>query len=273
MYKIFFQSSLPRSGSTILQNILAQNSDIFPTQASGLLEILLSMREKYTTLQEFKAQHSEITEKAFYKFCQEGLKTYYNTLTDKKYVIDKSRGWGINYDFVHKIIGEEPKIICMIRDIRDILANMESNFRLNPNKQINLYDWSKNQGTTIPKRVDIWLQNTQVGVSIERLSEIFRTGLNTKILFVKYEDLCLYPDTQLSRIYDFLGVPYFEHNFDDIEQNIIQDEVIFDIFPPQKINRKLQPIRSVAKEILSREVCDWIYTNHKWFFENFRYTK
>ncbi len=35
MENIFYQSSLPRAGSTLLQNILAQNPDIYATPTSG----------------------------------------------------------------------------------------------------------------------------------------------------------------------------------------------------------------------------------------------
>ena len=38
--KIFYNSSLPRAGSTIIQNILAQNPTIYPTPTSGVFEIV-----------------------------------------------------------------------------------------------------------------------------------------------------------------------------------------------------------------------------------------
>jgi hypothetical protein len=36
--KIFYQSSMPRAGSMLLQNILAQNPDFYVIPTSGLLE-------------------------------------------------------------------------------------------------------------------------------------------------------------------------------------------------------------------------------------------
>ena len=36
MEKIFYQSSLPRAGSTLLQNILSQNPDIYATPTASL---------------------------------------------------------------------------------------------------------------------------------------------------------------------------------------------------------------------------------------------
>jgi hypothetical protein len=102
------------------------------------------------------------------------MDAFYNAITDKKYVIDKSRGWGIHYDMIATIRGEQPKIICMVRDLRDVFASMESNFRKNPEKSQGIVNWSTGQATTVPKRIDFWIQNPPVGMAIERLQEIIR---------------------------------------------------------------------------------------------------
>jgi len=273
MEKIFYQSSLPRAGSTLLQNILAQNPDIYATPTSGVLELVFAARSNYTNSPEFKAQDSETMKKGFQAFCNEGMKGYYEAITDKKYVVDKSRGWGIHYDFLKFITDEEPKVICMVRDLRDIFASMENNFRKNPDKQFEFLDWSKMQGTTVPKRIDIWAQNPPVGMAIERLAEVIRLGISDKMLFIKFEDLCLYPDTQLIRIYEYLGIPYFKHDFDNIEQVTKEDDEVYGAFGDHVIRTKLEPVPSRAKQLLGKEVTDWIWNNYKWFFDQFRYTK
>src|ERR1700733_11239192 len=95
--KIFFQSSLPRAGSTLLQNIIAQNPDFYATPTSGALELIFGARLNYTNSPEFKAQDAEQMKKAFLAFSRAGLKAYYRSLTDKPCVMDKSRGWGVHY--------------------------------------------------------------------------------------------------------------------------------------------------------------------------------
>ena len=273
MKKIFYQSSLPRSGSTLLQNILAQNLDIYATPTSGVLELIFGARANYTNSQEFKAQDSEIMKKGWQSFAKSGMDSFYNAITDKKYVIDKSRGWGIHYDFLQFIHNEEPKIICMIRDLRDVFASMENNFRKHPEKQSEFLDWSKGQGTTVPKRIDIWSQNPPIGLAIERLSEIFRMGINSKMLFVKFEELCLYPEIEIKKIYDYLGIEHFEHDFDNIQQLTKEDDEIYGTFGDHIIRTKLEPVKSKAKELLGKDVANWIYTNYEWFFNQFRYSK
>lgn len=273
MEKLFYQSSLPRAGSTLLQNILAQNPDIYATPTSGVLELVFAARANYTNSPEFKAQDAKLMENGYKAFCKHGMDAYYNAITDKKYVIDKSRGWGIHYNFLQFIQGGEPKIICMVRDLRDIFASMENNFRKHPEKQSDILDWPKQQGTTVPKRVDIWAQSPPVGMAIERLSEIFRTGIDTKMLFIKFEDLCLYPDVQMRLLYNYLDIPFFNHDFDNIVQVTKEDDEVYGVFGDHVIRTKLEPVRSKAKELLGRDVTDWIFENYRWFFEKFRYSK
>jgi len=273
MEKIFYQSSLPRSGSTLLQNILAQNPDIYATPTSGVLELIVGARANYTNSPEFKAQDSELMKKGWQAFAKSGMESFYNAITDKKYIIDKSRGWGIHYDLLQFIHQENPKIICVVRDLRDIFASMENNFRKHPEKQSEFLDWSKGQGTTVPKRVDIWVQNPPVGLAIERLSEIFRMGIDSKMLFIRFEDLCLYPESTIIKIYEYLAIPHYNHDFDNIEQVTKEDDEIYGAFGDHIIRTKLEPVRSKAKELLGKDVTDWIWNNYEWFFKQFKYTK
>ena len=110
MEKLFFQSSLPRAGSTLLQNILAQNPKIYATPTSGVLELIFAARNNYTNSPEFKAQDPELMKSGFLSFCKQGMRGYFEAITDKPYIIDKSRGWGIHYDFLNQIY-PEPKLL------------------------------------------------------------------------------------------------------------------------------------------------------------------
>ena len=270
--KIFYQSSLPRAGSTIFQNIMGQNPDFYVTPTSGVLELVFAARSNYTNSPEFKAQDSELMKKAFLSFCKDGMYSFYNAITDKKYIIDKSRGWGIHYDFLN-LIHPNPKIICLVRDLRDIFASMEKNFRANPDKHNEFLDWSKMQGTSVPKRVDIWAQGVPIGMALERLSEIFRMGIDSKMLFIKFEDLCLYPEFTMRKVYEYLTLPYFQHDFDNIEQLTKEDDEVYGMFGDHKIRKKLEPVHSKAKDLLGKDVNEWIWNNYPWFFDKFKYNK
>lgn len=270
--KIFYQSSLPRSGSTLLQNIVGQNPDFYCTPTSGVLELIYAARANYTTSLEFKAQDSELMKNGFLNFCREGMYGFYDAVTEKKYVLDKSRGWAIYYDFLN-MIHPNPKVICMVRDLRDIFSSMEKKFRANPDKANDMIDWAKMQGTTVPKRIDMWIQSPPIGVALERLAELFRTGISNKVLFIKYEDMCLYPDITMKKIYDFLELEYYSHDFDNILQITKEDDEVYGVYGDHKIRKSVDLLPSDASDILGRDVTNWIYENYRWFFEEFRYSK
>jgi sulfotransferase len=156
MEKLFFQSSLPRAGSTLLQNIMGQNPDFYVTPTSGVLELVYAARTNYSDSPEFKAQDADIMKTAFLSFCGGGVHNFFEAITDKKYVIDKSRGWGVHYNFLNSF-HPDPKIICMIRDPRAIMASMEKNFRKNQHQDSGLVNHAEMTGTTTEKRVDIWV--------------------------------------------------------------------------------------------------------------------
>ena len=69
--------------------------------------------------------------KAYINFCRYGIQGFFKSITEKPYVLDKSRGWGIEYNLLEKIF-PNPKVVCVVRDIRSIYSSMEKNFRKNP---------------------------------------------------------------------------------------------------------------------------------------------
>ena len=272
MEKIFFQSSLPRAGSTILQNILAQNPEIYATPTSGVLELVYAARANYTNSPEFKAQDKDVMKTGFLSFCREGINGFYGSITDKKYVVDKSRGWGVHYGFLEQVY-PEAKVICMVRDLRDIFCSMEKNFRKNQDKDFGLVNHAELRGTSTPKRVDIWANSQPVGMAIERLQEIYRQRINEKMLFIRYEDLCLYPEATMLKIYNYLDIPYYNHDFDNIEQFTKEDDEVYGIFGDHKIRQTLELKPSEVNQILGVDISNWIYETYKWYFDLFKYTK
>jgi len=272
--KVFFQSSLPRSLSTMLQNIIGQNPDFYVTPTSGVLELVFGARANYTTSPEFKAQDAKLMANGFKQFCHDGMLGYYNAITDKKYVMDKSRGWGIYRGFLNEVY-PDPKIICMVRNLKDIVASYEKIFRKNQLTHDPIRNDLEARGTTIYKRIDEWMdgRNT-IGRAVERLLGMITEGYDNKILFVKAEDLCLYPENTMIRIYDYLGVEYFEHDFDNIQQITVEDDSVYGLSPELHLIRpKLELKQSDADSVIPKDAREWLYEKYKWYYDKFGYKK
>jgi sulfotransferase len=273
--KIFFQSSMPRSLSTLFQNLMAQNPDFYVTPTSGMLELWVGARGNFTTSPEFKAQDEELMSKGFAGFCREGMFGYFNAITDKKYVIDKSRGHGAYYDLIN-FFYEKPKIICLVRDLKDIIASFEKIYRKTPQYQPPFMNEATAQGTFLHKRVDEWLRpNAVVGKHLERLFEIINVrGYDRNMLFIKAEDLCLHPETQMTRVYEYLEIPHFKHDFDNIPQLTVEDDDVYGLGKGlHEIRTKLQMKPSDAKQILDGHTIDYLYQTYRWYYDKFGYKK
>jgi sulfotransferase len=273
--KVFFQSSMPRSGSTLFQSILNNNPTIYGTGTDGCLELLFGARANFSTSPEFKSNDAELMKKAFINFCHQGINGYCESLiegTEKEYVILKSRGWGVYRPFLESFY-PNPKIICLVRDLRSVVASYEKIYRKNQLYSDPIRNDSTGGGTTVHKRVDEWMHPTStIGRAVERIFEMIRLGFDDKILFVKYEDLCLYPEIEMKRIYQYLELPYYQHDFDNIEQTIKEDDAVYGLTNDlHTIRPKLELNTPDYHDVLGKDVCGWLYNTYKWYFDKFQY--
>lgn len=269
--KIYFQSSLPRAGSTLFQNVMAQNPDFYVTPTSGVLELVFAARNNYTNSPEFKAQDSQLMKQGFLSFCKSGIEGFFNGITDKPYVMDKSRGWGIHYNFLNQFY-PNPKIVCFVRDLRSVFASMEKNYRKNQHLDSTVVNHGQMRGTTTEKRVDIWANSQPVGLAIERIEQMLREGIGNHVLFVKFEDFCANPKGEMERIYKYLELPYYEgHDFDNVIQATSEDDSVYGIYGDHVIRHKIEPQKPDYKEVLGVNSCNWIRNRFGWFFETFNY--
>jgi sulfotransferase len=270
--KIFFNSSLPRSGSTLLQNLVAQNPDFYCTPTSGLSDMVLSNKNAYNNSQAILAQDQETMQKAFFGYVSNGLHGYFNAITDKPYVLEKSREWGVQIDLLKMILNQEPKIVCMVRDLRSIYSSMEKNFRKNPHRENHVQKPVELVGTTLRKRIDIWASGLPVGISIDRLRDIIDQKIDQKILFIRYEDLMQNPNEEINRLYKYLEIPYYEnHDFVNIQQLTHENDIIHGIYGDHVLRPKFEQKPNDFDEILGFEICRDIKNTYQWFYDYFGY--
>jgi len=262
---------MPRAGSTLLQNILAQNPDFYATPTSGLLELVFGARLNYTNSPEFKAQDDASMKMAFLAFSRAGMEGYFQALTDKPYVLDKSRGWGVHFDLLSLIFDEEPKIICMVRDLRQILASMEKKFRQAPDKHRTIENHTNLSGTTAFKRAVIHLQTPPVGLALDRMADIHQRGWNKSMLFIRYEDLTAQPKQTLQQVYAYLGIPDFQHNFNNVAQVTQEDDQAYGIPGLHEIRPKVEPLKNDYLDILGQDAVRFVQGNFAWYFSLFGY--
>lgn len=245
---IHFISGMPRAGSTLLCNILAQNPQFYTTATNGILDIIFSVRNNWDNLIEFKAAPDEEAKK---RVLQGILSSFYEGI-EKPIIFDKSRGWIAYIEMAETILQRPPKILVPVRDIRDILASFEKLWRKSSDthqavqERDNYFKWQ-----TVEGRCEIWTSQEQpVGLAYNRIKDALTRGHKDKMHFVKYESLTRFPNQTLREIYDFLEEEQFEHNFNHVEQVTWENDSIHGIPELHTIRPKVEPQNEQWPDIL-----------------------
>ncbi len=266
--KIVFNSSLPRSGSTLMQNILAQNPRFYCTPTSGVLDLLLASRKYYTELAEFKAQDPALMQKGFIQYCRYAINGFFEGITDKPVCVDKCRAWFHYHDWI-KQFAPNPKYIVCIRDLRAVLSSMEKLFHKNRDRS----DPDEVTGAltmiTVNNRVMHWLNAPPVGIAVARLIEAVQTNLLKQLHIVRFEDLTSNPGKVMKQVYDYLDEPYFEHDFNNIAQLTQENDQYHTIYGDHHIRRKVEPVAVDFVNVLGKSICDTVRANYALFYNAF----
>lgn len=274
--QLSFSASLPRVGSTLLQNILGQNPLIYPTPTSPFIGLVTGVREAYTkTLDHYYGNDRLKWEEDYLAFLRGGIKGYLSNLTDKPLIIDKHRNWSGYYSFLEKII-PNPKIIYLVRDLRSILSSLEKKHRQHPEQDDNIMaEYLKEGGGvfTTSYRCNWWLSSHLLGKHIDSLKQIVLDKTYTKFHFIRYEDLCTNPEEELKKIYQYLELPYFKHDFNNIKQITFENDEMHGVYGDHTIKSKLSFPKEDFKEILGEEISEGVYQDNKWYFDMFGYRK
>jgi len=245
---IHFISGLPRSGSTLLCNILAQNPRFDVTSTSGILDVLFSVRNQWNNLIEFKASPNEAAKVRVLR----AMLDAYHADTDRPVVFNKSRGWLAYLEMAELILERPAKVLVPVRDLRDVLASFEKLWRRQAaTAQIgqeaqNYFDWQ-----TVEGRCQVWSRIDQpVGLAYNRIKDALQRGYGDRLHFVEFEQLTKNPKRALENVYEFLGEEPFEHDFGHVAQLTHEDDEIFGFRGLHHIRQKVEPMEPQWPKIL-----------------------
>lgn len=266
--RIYFNSSLPRSGSTLLQNILGQNPRFYVSPTSGLMELLYVSRIQFSGLAEFKAQDPALMRSAFMGYCRGALNGFYEELTDKPVCIDKNRSWFHYYNWL-KMFYPNPKILICIRDLRAVISSMEKLFRANRHIADPLDNWERMNMVTLSARIGTWLTGPPVGIAVGRLVEAIETNTLANFHVVRFEDLTSDPKAVLQKVYAYLEEPWFEHDFDHVPQVTREQDGEYGIYGDHRIREKVAPVTLDYNQVLGKEHAEFIKNHNRIFYSKF----
>lgn len=231
----FYLAGLPRTGSTVLGEILNQNEHIHVSPASPLSEIVSSVLNLWRA--------NSVTVKAYHH--PEQLPNVWRAIREGFYqhrpepvIIDKSWAWHMNdaIDSARKILGEEMKVICTVDDVAACVASFIMRIRSHPDYVSYIDEYLRGQGRELndANRCAALMDPriaTSVGWCYENLKQTWQGRNRKNLLLVERADLVRDPGSVITQIYDFLGIPELatwgdgqSHRYDRIEKEISEDD-------------------------------------------------
>lgn len=211
MKQFYFISGLPRSGSTLLSSILKQN----PRFHAGISTSLLSLfRHMFEACNEITGPESSTSRTE--NMLRSVVNCYYNDVPSQV-VFDTNRLW-TNLLPQLKAVFPYTKVILCVRDISRILDSFERMHQINP----------MTISTVFPKTVDITVYSRMTSLMVDGgivklpydsvKSSI--SGMFRPMMFIcEYDILTKNPEGTMRAIYNFIDQPYFNHDFDNVENS------------------------------------------------------
>jgi len=270
--KIFFQSSMPRVGSTIFQNLMGQNPNFYVSPTSPIPSFIEDSSIRFIRHADFRSLPDfQKTKKAYYNFCRGGILEYYKTFSSKPIILEKGRGWIYNLSLLSKIF-PNPKVIVLVRDLRDVVASHEKIYMKDPITRYGLDAFVDTQhNMIIDERYKFYFESTSLEKYLKALYDIITSVTPNNIHFVRFEDLCTQPTEILRGIYNYLEIPYYTHNFSSIDQITIENDSDR-LFGIHKISPQLKLPDITYQQILPQHISNKIYKQYKWYFDYFKYS-
>lgn len=217
--RIFFLSGLPRTGSTLLGSILNQNPHVHVSPTSPLHGLLVNTNERINLMNlQYTFDSRAIGDRVYRGI----VEAFYPAERERPIVFDKHRSWPKHVDAIQELVDPEPRIICTVRPIAEIIASYITLANDDPSNFIDKHLRDMRESVSDEARAHLlWTHylNDPTGDG-NGPYECLRQGMQThseNLLLIDYDKLCYRPEQALQEVYTFCGIDPFEHDIESIE--------------------------------------------------------
>ena len=249
----YFMAGLPRSGSTLLKSILFQNPLLYTAPISPVMELMYINNLFFKTNEKYQVYPSP---KSAYNLINNIPDNYYSNI-ERPIVIDHSRTWPSNIERIKTYITSEPKIICPMRNVLDVLTSYISMIHRNSD-QVSFIDEEiakKNMPINDDSRCDYLMsKDGNLRQALDSHKVAYLCDEQDYLLMVDYDDLVNDPEKEVRRIYNFLNIEYYDHNYYHIENKTKEDDSNWNLRDMHHVRDTFSKISKKPEEVLSEYV-------------------
>ena len=210
--KFHFIPGLPRSGTTLLAAILNQNPRFRAGMSSPVADIMGVVIAEASSKNDFSFGISDDQRVALLRGLVEN---FYAGPAGADVVFDTSRLWCSRMQLLDTLF-PQAKVIACVRPLSWVLDSMERLVREQPTGVSKVFRFDTN--TTVYSRVEALTDpRGMVGFAFQALKDAFYGQYAPgHLLLLTYDSLVRHPAAAMRAVYQFIGEPWFEHDFDHI---------------------------------------------------------
>jgi sulfotransferase len=265
---IIYVAGLPRSGSTLLCQLLGHHPDIYSIGHSSPLNHVIEKVRDTLSDDHFLLSQLDINFTLIHERMLNAYRGFINgwfAETERKYVVDKNRAW-LNTIEILNLIDPNFKMIVCLRDLVEVYGSIEAQHR----KTLLLNFPDHMTPHSIYARADLLFKNDgligRVLKSIENLQDITHTHLNHKICYVAFESLVEKPLATMQTIYQWLSLP--DISFDPQHLQVKQHESD-SYYRFKYLHSTFSRIKPSAPHKVPPRIKAEILKNFDWYYQHF----
>lgn len=258
-------AGLPRSGSTLLANVLSQHPDVYVSGTSVLPRCVEVVANVISTSTEVQSDLSNVPgAREQYVGAMRGMIDGWYAVRDEPIVIDKSRGWTL-----HRLLLDEvfPTAVMLVtvRDPRDVVASIERQHR-----RTGLFD-SPLARTIYDAAETLMVPAGMIGGPVTMIEDLVRRNA-TNVHFVRYETLVRDPATVVGAAADAIGLEGFTPDVENVQDAAPDNDALyFGKYPHHDSVGQIKPTGTSWRDVLDPELAELIASRYPFFMQTFGY--
>jgi sulfotransferase len=235
--KIHFISGLPRSGSTLLSALLAQNPRFHAGITGPLAPMCGSVHQQISGNAEFAALFDD---RRIERILKGLVDAYYFDVFQSKLIFDTNRSWTARASLIAALY-PQARIVCCVRSVGWIIDSIE---RLRARFPLKVSRLFPQHASSLYARVDA-LMNSETGLigsAWSMLREAWFSEFASRLIVLPYDTLVSHPERTMRRLYRELNEHYFSHDFDHVEHEAVDYDENLGLPGLHTVRRVVAPI-------------------------------
>ncbi len=269
-HNFYFMAGLPRAGSTLLKSIINQNPNIYTQPVTPVMELMYHNEQYFLTSEQYIGYPNP---EGAYKLISNIIENYYFKV-EKPIIIDHNRAWSNNIERLKTYVNPNPKIICPVRDISEILTSFISMIHRNSDEVSFIDQTLIDKGFTVDDDNRCQYLMSDEGIVEQALwaqSQAFIRNETDHLLIVEYNDIVNTPQETMDRIYNFLEVDGYKHDFNNVKNIHRESEKQWNLKDMHHVRNKVQKISKKPEDVLSPFILNKYSKLEYWKYPNNTY--